>query len=365
VRITPERPDFRVVVMPALTGLPDAPLVRQGGNQALSVYVWRQDGFSSPITITGDDLPPGVTVQPQVIHPGQKQSLMVISATTAAKPWAGAIKLLATATVGGRQLVREVRSATVSWPVPAPNVPAISRLDRSLVLAVREQGPFNLVAAVDKITVLQGDRIEIPLKLERHVKDFNATVQIVPLNLPVQGQPQPVPLGAGDKVTLAYDTKGGGANSWQPGTYSLVFRAQAVAAGAMAGGGKKANILVTAPSSPVTVTIVPKELAKVAVSNQAATVKVGGKAEIPVTVARLYDYTGEFKVELILPAGTKGISAEPATITASQDSVKLVVAAAPDAMVGARPNLTVRVTGVVNGNLPVVHEKKVNVNVVK
>src|SRR5262249_28025146 len=86
VRITPERPVFRVVVMPDSTGQPETPVVPQGGNQVLNVYVWRQDGFNSPITITGDNLPPGIKVQPQVIHPGQKQALMVVSAATEAKP---------------------------------------------------------------------------------------------------------------------------------------------------------------------------------------------------------------------------------------------------------------------------------------
>jgi hypothetical protein len=362
VRITPERPDFHVVVMPPPTGQTDAPVIAQGGHQPLSVYVVRQDGFSSPITITGADLPAGIRVAPQVVQPAQKNAMIVVSAAPDAQPWAGPIKLLATATVNGKPLVREVRSASVSWPVQAGNQPALSRLDRSLVVAVRERGPFSLTAQVDKVTVHQGEKVDIPLKLERHAKDFGAAVQVVPLNLPTQGQPQPVLLAPGkDTVTMSYPT-GAGGGSLQPGTYTLVFRAQAGVPG-MAGP-KKGNVSVVAASPPVTVVVIPKELGKVAVANQ-ATVKVGGKVELAVNVARLYDYADEFKVELVLPPGAKGLSASPVTIAAGQDSVTLLIAAAPDATVGPHPNLTVRLTGVVDGKVPVVQEKKLNVNVVK
>jgi hypothetical protein len=128
---------------------------------------------------------------------------------------------------------------------------------------------------------------------------------------------------------------------------------------------KKANVLVSAPSSPVTVTVVPKEVAKVAIANQAPTVKPGAKVELPITVARLYDYSGDFKVELILPTGIVGIKAEPATIAAGQDNGKLVIVAAPDAVPGVRANLTVRLTAVLDGSVPIIQEKKVNVVVVK
>jgi hypothetical protein len=362
VRVTPEMPDFRAVVMPTATGLTDTLLLRQGGNQVMSLYLWRQDGFNSPITITGENLPPGIKVHPQIVHPSQKQLVVVVSATTDAKPWAGPISLLATATVNGKPIVREVRAATVTWPVQAGNQPAISRLDRSLVLAVRDRGPFNLVATVDKLTVVQGDKVQIPLKLERS-KEFTGNVSVVTLNLPGPGQPQPVPVPAGDTLTMTYDTKGPGlgAGNLPPGTHTLVFRAQATVAGGMPA--KKANVVVTAPSAPVTVTVLPKEVAKVAVAAQ-TTVKPGAKVELPVTVARLFDYNGEFKVELILPPGTAGLKVEPTTIAAGQDAGKLVIVAAPDAAVGVRQNLTVRLTAMIE-NTPIVQEKKINVNVVK
>ena len=150
LRITEELPDFRVIVMPLGNANPDAALVRQGGHQVFSVLVWRQDGFNGAITLTGANLPPGVTVKPQTISGAQKQTFIAVSAVPEAHAWEGPIQLMATATVQGKEVVREVRAATITWPVLQANVPAISRLDRSLVLAVRERGPFSLEPTVEK-----------------------------------------------------------------------------------------------------------------------------------------------------------------------------------------------------------------------
>src|SRR5206468_1932757 len=181
-----------VIAMPAPSAAPEGSTVRQGGYQVLSLYVWRQDGFAGNISVTGDNLPPGVMVRPQVISATQKQAVIALSAAPDAAAWEGPIRLTATATVNGKELVREVRAATMSWPVPAPQVPAVSRLDRGLTLAVRERGPFSLTAAVDKLAVAPGSQVSIPLKLERFAKDFTGPVQVTAVNLPqgINLQPQ-------------------------------------------------------------------------------------------------------------------------------------------------------------------------------
>src|SRR2546428_6208404 len=60
VRLTPEQPDFRLIAMPPGVINPDSAVVGRGGHQAWTIYVWRQDGFSSDITMTAEGLPPGV-----------------------------------------------------------------------------------------------------------------------------------------------------------------------------------------------------------------------------------------------------------------------------------------------------------------
>jgi hypothetical protein len=361
LRITPERPDFRVVVMPLPSLSPDATIVRQGGHQVLSVYVWRQDGFNAPITLTGEDLPPGVIVRPQTIASTQKQAFLALSAAKGSKTWEGPIRLRASAMVNGKEIVREVRAATMTWPVQQNNLPAISRLDRALTVALRDQGPFSLEPTVDQLAVPVGERVEVTLRVERHADSFKAPVQITALNLPQGASLPPVTAQPGkNTVTITLPAQG-----FQPGRYAIVFRGLALAPGMDAKNPKMAAAAPAVSSSPVTVTIVPKSVAQVTLSNAQPTVKIGNKVELMVNVQRQFDYAGEFKVQLVLPPGTKGLSSEELTIPADKDSGKLVIAVDPDAMVGLRGNLTVRVTAQIDAKLALNHDKKLSVNVVK
>jgi hypothetical protein len=70
-------------------------------------------------------------------------------------------------------------------------------------------------------------------------------------------------------------------------------------------------------------------------------------------------------VQLVLPANVKGVSSTAVIIPAGKDEVKLPLKAPADAAPGNRANLIVRATATLDGNIPVTHETKINVNVVK
>src|SRR5262249_52408341 len=72
-RISPERPDFRLVVMPADSYRPDSCVIGAGGNREYTVFAVRQDGFKGDIALSVEGLPEGVTCRPQWIGPNQKQ----------------------------------------------------------------------------------------------------------------------------------------------------------------------------------------------------------------------------------------------------------------------------------------------------
>ena len=68
LRITPEKPDFRLIVMPADDYRPDAVRGRPGGHAPLlRLRAARMDGFKGDITLTMEGLPAGVTCPPQVL----------------------------------------------------------------------------------------------------------------------------------------------------------------------------------------------------------------------------------------------------------------------------------------------------------
>jgi hypothetical protein len=365
VRITPERPDFRLVVLPASTTYPDALTLRRGGEIEASVFVWRQDGFNDEITLTADDLPPGVSCPPQVLGTDQLHGSLIFSASADANPTVAAIRVKGTAKIGGQNVIREARFATITWPVPPQqNIPAISRLIRSLVLAVRDQAPFRVAPELSTISVVHGEKATIPLKFTKLSNEFDGTIQ----NTTVTNVPQP--LASSVKVSLTKD--GGKAeldikNNVPPGVYSLIFRAQGQVPLLLDPNDKtkKTTVPMTQPSVPVVVTIIPKELARVTVASNNLSVKPGETAQVSVQLARQFDYAGEFQLELVTPDDSQGVRAEHVTIPAGRDSAVLKVEVAPDSQAGNRSGLIVRAIAQFRGTTTITQEAKFSLNIIK
>lgn len=366
VRIAPERPDFRLIVLPPAPNVPDAVVLRQGGRAYYTVLVWRQDGFTGDIALSADGLPEGVTCPPQVVGTNQRQATLVLSAAADAPLWAGTIRVQGVATVRGERLVREARPATVTWPVPAPNLPAVCRLDRSLALAVRDKAPFSLTAGIDQSTVQPGEKVTVPLKLARLAPDFKANVLLVALNLPQPGQivfnnNQPLPLSK-DEMSVVLDVR----PNAPPGTYTILFRGQAVLPNmAPAVGQRRGGVALVQPATPVTITVVPQLLATPTLAPGTVTVMPGKEAPVTVRIKRLNAYRGPCRVQLVVPPEVKGIEADEVTIPEGKDEAPLVLRAAADAAPGPRPGLAVRVIVLWDGKVPVRQESKLAVMVSK
>src|SRR5207244_698059 len=159
VRIAPERPDFHLIALAPDATRPDGCCLHQGSSEAYAILAWRSEGYNGPITLAVEGLSTGVTCTSQIIGPGLRETALVLTAAANAPVWTGEIKIKGTATINGRAVVREARSASITWPVaPQQGIPPISRLDRNLVLAVRDKAPFNLAAKADKSRVLQGTK---------------------------------------------------------------------------------------------------------------------------------------------------------------------------------------------------------------
>ncbi len=258
VRIGPEDPDFQVVAMPASLQTPDAAVVGTHGSYAYNVHVWRMGGFVGDITLSAQKLPRGLSVVPQVLAGTQKQTALVVTAAADAAPFAGAIEVIGTAMIDGKTVTREVRGATIVWPVPQPNVVTVTRLDRELVLAVRDQAPYSLAVGVDRLTITQGEKVHIPLTLQVHQAGFKSPVQLTAAALPPGVQLQALTLPAGkDSATAVLDPKGGGL---VPGKYTIVLRGQTQAntgkppPPAMKGG--PVNYVQATP--PIELTVLPR-----------------------------------------------------------------------------------------------------------
>ncbi len=128
---------------------------------------------------------------------------------------------------------------------------------------------------------------------------------------------------------------------------------------------QKPNINVVLPSPALQLTVLPKQVATLKLPNPNLTAKIGSQVELVVQLARLYDYAGEFKVQAVLPPNAKGVSTDVVSVSPGKNEARLIFRVGPEAKPMNLPNLVLRATALVNGNLPTVHEAKFNLNIVK
>ena len=103
--IRPPKPSYTVSFNPP------APAVWKGGAIPVGISCERFDGFEGAIDVKVENLPPGFSAPATTIPPGENStSLAVFAEPTAAAPPADApkLKLVASAKIGGQELVREV-----------------------------------------------------------------------------------------------------------------------------------------------------------------------------------------------------------------------------------------------------------------
>jgi hypothetical protein len=321
--------------------------------------------------VTVEGLPAGVTCPPQVVAPGMRQTSLVLSASPQAPVWTGAIKIKGTATINGQQVVHEARPANVTWPVPQPQgIPAVTRLERSLVLAVREKAPYQVTVVPEKTFAIQGTKVKLDLKAARLWPDFKAPVQIQAVEPDMEFPPNLI-FNNNQPVTIAPDKKEAKAEldiqaNVPPGVYNLTLRGTAQTPYNKDPMAKdKPNINLVLPTTPFTFTVLPRQVANLSVNNANPALKVGQQTEVVVQVARLNDFAGEFKVQLVLPANMKGLAADMVTIPPGKNDIKLILKAPADAAPGNRAGLIVRASATVHPQVVLTQDVPINVNVVK
>jgi hypothetical protein len=264
LRIAPERPDFRLAVMPVATHLTDAGTLPRDGAVLFTVFAFRSDGFNEAITLKSENLPPGIFCPPQVIGVGKTRGSLVLVANSQAKDWDGFVYIYGSSGT----MRREVRPFTVTWSAlglqpnqPPPNAPMITRMDRGpgLALAIRGDAPFSLTPVEKELKAKPGEKLEVTLKVTRSekYKDGIQVYSAVPNFGPRQqgnNPPQPLTTITPDKneVKVSIDVS----QNLTSGTYSLVLRGQSTAPPP-----KSAIVrpVPTYPTVPVSIVIEGKE----------------------------------------------------------------------------------------------------------
>ncbi|MCZ2342437.1 MAG: hypothetical protein LC104_11660 [Bacteroidales bacterium] len=394
LRIATPTPDFRAVVMPRSRDLTNATILTSGGSDAFDVFVERREGFNAPITFTAGQLPAGVTAKPATIGNTSNWGTLVLTAAPGAAAFHGPVSVTATATMEGKTLTRPARPATITWGItPKQNIPALTRLDQQLVLAVRpapamyqlhlaqDQAKLNTKDTQNKpkeeavkppFFVKPGDKLTIPLQAKWLAKEARANpITVIAEPFTANMNQAPITIAnvtvAKDKndAPLVIDIKGNAT----PSTFAVVLRgeAQVNMARDPEDEKKKTNLFIPAfTPEPVLITVLPTTLAKVTAQAPAAnTLKPGTTAAITVKVDRQADYTGPFQITGELPKGVVGLTIKPVTLPAGQNEIQLPVIAGNDAKPGNINNVVITAVGTVHDKYPIPQEAKVNLTVTK
>ncbi|EDY18262.1 hypothetical protein CfE428DRAFT_4046 [Chthoniobacter flavus Ellin428] len=242
-------PDFRLVCTPTHDIHIDSSCVYQGGRQRLDVLVWRMNDNDAPIEVEAQNLPPGVTADPIVIGPGVKWGTLVVNAAPDAPIGEAEIKIVGTCQVGSEKLVREARGGTIVWNTV--NTPAICRITKSIMLAVRETTPFAVTASTTDTAIKAGDPIKVKVTAARRA-DMPSAIQLTGTgyDLPPGLTIPTTTINPGQtEATLTVATT----DKTKEGTYSFIINAESQVP---TSGDKKMRVIY--PSNPIKITVAAK-----------------------------------------------------------------------------------------------------------
>jgi hypothetical protein len=116
-----------------------------------------------------------VTAEPIVIGPGMKWGTLIVTAAPDAPIGEGEFQVVGTCQRGTEKLVRQARGGVIVWDTT--NTPAVCRLTKSLVLAVRENTPFAVTAATKDVLIKPGDPINVTVTAKRRA-DMPSAIQL-------------------------------------------------------------------------------------------------------------------------------------------------------------------------------------------
>ena len=244
-------PDFYPAVIHSQNPGPGGITVGRGGAAYLDVVIHKMEGFNEPITIVAEDLPKGLHAAPTKIN-NDSRGVVVLWADADAPDWVGPVKLTATSKRGEEALIREVRPYT---RVSTSTQLSSSRPMRQLVVAIRETAPFHVSPTLERVEVEAGKTVELKLQCQRLWPDFKSPVNVTPLAFPGSIKTGTLSIPADQtEATVTIDVQ----PNAKPGEYVLALQTQAqVPFTKDPKAASKPNTLVTLPSRPITLVVLP------------------------------------------------------------------------------------------------------------
>jgi hypothetical protein len=395
--ISEQRPDFRLVAYPLPADRRDrnrvdtsSSVLRRGGTVAYDVHCFRTHGFDGEVEVTAEGLPPGVSCKGALIGGKADEAMLVLAAEENASAWAGTVRIVGKATVGGQQVQHDARTAAVvcradnlrdsTWTTRLTQSIGLSVIDGETAAAQIQAGGGSMMETSI------GARLEVPLKLAKRAEIAPAGNPVVD-GLPKEVQAKPTQITAANaKVELNL------ANTQiRPGTYTFCVRAPvkqkrvrnaAAIASAQAevtrlgqlvkekilqvgqvteaekpqaeqllkeaqrlkseadkrltditNANKERDFTYELNSTPVRIRVRPTPIT-ITTKPESVTVRKGEKVSVKVAVERKFGFDDKVDVSLAPPPGLGGVAAQPIAIAKGQTNGTIEITANDQARPG-------------------------------
>ena len=327
--------------------------VPKGNRQAILIQASRED-FGGAVTLSADNLPPGVTVESDEMTAGNTVIPVLFHADARAPMGARLANVVGRPTDGSKQIPCEF-SSTAELVLGQNNVPFWTRTVESLAVAVALEAPFSVAIVEPKVPIVRGGSMDLKVVATR-MPGFTAPIAVsLPWNPPgIASKGEVVIPENGTEAVVPINATGGAElKTWRilvNGTY--IEPPPAAAAGAPRAqqqrrGNRGGRLVVS--SEFARLTVAPQFLA---LKFAAASVEQGKEVDLIVNVNEATDFPGAAKLTLIgLP---NKATAEPVMITNSDTRVVFHLKTDPKTPPGESKSLFCQAVLIKNGE-PIVH----------
>ncbi len=294
--------------------------VPKGNRQAILIQARRED-FGGAVTLSADNLPPGVTVESDEMTAGNTVIPVLFHADAKAPIGAKLANIVGHPTDSSQQIPCEF-SSTAELVLGQNNVPFWTRTVESLAVAVAQEAPFSIAIVQPKVPIVRGGSMDLKVVATRK-PGFTAPIAVsLPWNPPgIASKGDVVIPEKGTEAVIPINAAGGAElKTWRilvNGTYIEPPPAAAAGApGAQQQRRRNRGGRLVVSSEFARLTVAPQFLT---LKFQAASVEQGKEVDLIVSVNKSTDFAGAAKLTLIgLP---NRATAEPVMITDSDTKV--------------------------------------------
>lgn len=337
-----EEADFQLLAVPGGGQEPGGWNVPRGGRACLDLVALRRRGLSQPIRVRASGLPEGFECPDVWLGPDVDRVPLIVSSSRDASREPRTLTLTGRADLGGVEVAREARGATVVSTGPPI---ASARLTGRIVAATGPEALCLVTATPSRTSVSQGTVIDVLVHL-----DVAEGWKAGPIALTGIG----IPADRSDRVSTDPTDP---SRTWfsvqvserlAPGPYTFAIRAESVLTRpADKPGAKPRTERITACSNPVTIEVDAGSIDLRVDPKTPRVIKRGEVVQLQYRAVRRNGFIGKIHAELYAPEGVSGLRARGVTFVGQTDSGVLQIVASDDAPLGRQPTLRLEAVGTV------------------